>query len=141
MEILNAYQQNEMGYDPDGITGLFCSDQRPLQIVKKYPHLHIISGTNLIYSNYYAPGCAVYYLSAGDPDPELECFAEAFTEECLQNIIDLLKGDQDKITDPLSLEVVRILRLLVNEKPAGALLKLEAELPADFSPAKRLKSA
>lgn len=122
MKIRNVYQLNELGHDPECITGFFCSSERPVEIAKKYPELHVISGTDGIYVNHFAPGHDFYYLSAGDTDPDIEIYAEPFTEECLQRMIAIFKGgDKQEITDPVELAAVRFFSGLVSDESFGEL--------------------
>lgn len=128
MKILNVFMLNDLGYDPDSVTGFFCSEKVPLQIIKKFPHLHIISGTNQKYSNFHVPNSHFYYISAGDASPEIECLNEHFTTASLQKMIKMFKGDKERITDPLALETIRIFRMFVNDTPEAALDALSKEI-------------
>ena len=128
MKIQNVYHLNKLGYDPECIIGFFCSPERPVEIARKYPHLHVISGTEGTYVNHFAPGHDFYYLSAGDPDPNIEIYAEPFTEECLQRTIAIFKdGDKQEITDPVELAAVRFFSGLVSDK---SLWEIEREKKA-----------
>ena len=115
MKILHTEQLNELGYEPTSQSGCFIGEQRPLEIVRRFPHLHIISSTKGVYRNYYAPGNRLYYISAGDPDPDLEVCAEAFTIDSYEGLVAMIKGDQYEITDPFIIQGLKFLRGFVSD--------------------------
>lgn len=143
MKILHVYQLNEMGYDPTSVNGCFIWEQRPLEIVRRFPHLHIISAMEGIYWNHYAPGKRLYYVSAGDPDPELVVYAEAFTEESYQGLVAMMKGDQYEITDPILVQGLKFLKGFVSDKTPWEQERLSQENAAstDDSPSNSEDSA
>lgn len=78
---LNAFQLMKYNIDPDSVLGVFLSDKKPLEAVAKFPELHIVSRTGHFWANRYIPNSPFYYLSAGDPNPELEETLEDMTPE------------------------------------------------------------
>ena len=78
---LNAFKLLKYKVDPDSVLGVFLSDKKPLEVVKEFPELHIVSRTGHFWANRYIPNSPFYYLSAGDPNPDLEETTEDMTPE------------------------------------------------------------
>lgn len=66
---LTAYDLAPLGADPLTVLGSFASDQVPLHVVAKHPHLHISSTVNRVIYNRYIPQADLYQICTGDRDP------------------------------------------------------------------------
>ena len=95
---------NEYGVDPHWPTGFFFTADVPLQLVARFPHLHIISSYgDGRFVNRYVPGCASYYVSEEASDPTIEWFVEELTREGLIEILNDIRGDgSDEKADALA---------------------------------------